>query len=82
MGTCDEIKMNGGDVALTTWMEHVQQTDRHVEIVRKLEILKKCVVKKVQNINKPQATPKNDGSDNYDPFFCRHSETNMYCYYT
>ena len=35
MSTCDEIKMNTGDVALTTWTEHAQQGDRHVEIVRK-----------------------------------------------
>ena len=35
MSTCDEIKMNAGDVAITTWTEHAQQRNKHREIVGK-----------------------------------------------
>ena len=38
MNTCDEIKMNAGDVAITKWTEQDQQKDRHGEIVGKLDI--------------------------------------------
>ena len=70
MSTCDEIKMNAEDAAITTWTKHAQQRGRHVEIVGKLDILKKmCRERKVQYINKPQATQTNDESNYYNPFF-------------
>ena len=52
MRTCDEIKMNTGNVAIITWAKHVQQKDRHVKIVGWSDIIKKSTEKKVQYINK------------------------------
>ena len=46
MSTCDKINMNVGDVAITTWIKHVQQRDRYVEIVRKKDIFKNVPRKK------------------------------------
>ena len=83
MSTCDEIKMNAGDVAITTWTEYAQKRDK-CRNSRKVNFkinLKESAKKKIQYINEPQATQKKRRKWILQSIWCQHSEESVYCYY-